>query len=250
MLPYFFLWVVLFATGSVASLASGKWQLLFLYHVYRYQVDALGVANSAMTAGCSKNGLPCDLKSFTEYVAKLSNYQRKDASGNIIIPHQNYKSPELGLVDWAAIGDCETPEQIKKFETEMDRIQFKGAMVNKLVFTDSYAGKKLSDVVDAAVKILDQAQAKLTADKKDVVNDRLRALQAALKSHIYGRIEDIATTLEKSFQAWATDEHITPKFKTVNIDGVLKINEIDEEGTIKANNLVSDGEKAQVLRDW
>ncbi len=58
------------------------------------------------------------------------------------------------------------------------------------------------------------------------------------------------TSLENAFKAWTADKGITSKFESLVIDGILRVNEIDTEGTIKANNLLNDPEKAQMIRDW
>ena len=55
----------------------------------------LGAANSVIPAVCSEVDLPYDLKSFTKRVAKINDYNRKDANGNYMIPHQQYHLLEL-----------------------------------------------------------------------------------------------------------------------------------------------------------
>jgi len=108
MLLYIFFLAVLFASGGMANLAVGKWQILFYYYIYRYQADALGFTNTEMTVNCGNNGAVCNMKSFIKNVCVSDKIAKRDSKGKVILLVQLFIYLDFDSIDWNGIGDGKT----------------------------------------------------------------------------------------------------------------------------------------------
>ncbi|OBT38808.1 hypothetical protein VE00_11105 [Pseudogymnoascus sp. WSF 3629] len=254
MLLFFFL-TILFAASGMANEAAGKWQLLFFYNLYHYQVDALGLSGSLMAPGCTQKGIVCDLESFVKEVSKVKREPPRDANGKVIPQPKGQKPtilsiPDFSTVDWNGIGDGATFNQ-DKFNSEMDKVGFKGGIINSKLYKGWAATKdSYATVMDKAQSIAEDAQKKLKADGKPISNDRYTALQKALDIHANARRYDQANRLVTTFNDYAKGKGLTVVMKGEEISRppVPSYKQIDADKTVKANGLTGTG--ADNVRDW
>lgn len=245
MLRYAFLMAAIFASGTLANAIAGKWQLLFFYETYRYQVDAFGWENTEMAYNCVKDGGVCDLESFARAVSTVGPVTEVGDDG----VKRKVRRPTYNKVDWEKIGDGDTFDQ-DKFNSEMDKADFRGGVNNDALFY-YWDGRKGSfeSVMSEAERIIKQAQAKLTSDGLPISNGRYKALQNALKIHLNARRLDQATKLLKTFEIWALEKG----YKVVLGDEISRplvppYKQVDAEAIVKGKGL--EGAEADELRNW
>jgi hypothetical protein len=197
MLPYAFLLMFLFVGSSMANAAAGKWQLLFFYQTYLYQADAFGLANTERAVACNKDGVACNLKDFVNHVGQTKKAPYLDGKNKPIKPIKLHWTVDFESVDWASIGDGKTFNK-EKFSSEMDRIGFKGTVMNDKIFKNKVLDT-FASVMSEAESIVERAQKKLTSDGKPISNDRFTALLDALDIHADARRADQAVKVVEAF---------------------------------------------------
>jgi hypothetical protein len=196
----------------------------------------------------------CDLQSFVKEVCKVKREPPRDANGKIIPQPKGQKPtilsiPDFSTVDWNGIGDGATFDQ-DKFNSEMDKVSFKGDIINSKLYKDWAAKDSYATVMDKAQSIAQAAQKKLQDDGKPISNDRYTALQKALDVHANARRYDQANRLVTSFNEFAKGKGITVVMKDGEISRppVPSYKQIDADKTVKANGLT--GTDADNVRDW
>jgi hypothetical protein len=252
MVSYVFLLTVLFAAGAMANKAAGKWQLLFFYQVYRYQADALGIVNTEMAVDCSViKGVAavCDMKGFVKKVCVSNKIPKRDSKNKVITPVQLFMDPDFDSVDWDAIGDGETFNH-DKFSSEMDRVNFSGGVKNEIIFKGwGNTLGSFATAMDAAVRVVEKAQAELASKEQPISNARYQALVDALEVHANVRRYDQATQLLKQFGTWAAAKGYTVQLgDEISRSHVPPYRQIDSEAMVRENSLT--GDKANELRNW
>lgn len=250
MLLFFFL-TILFAAAGMANEAAGKWQVLFFYNLYRYQVDALGLSGSLMAPGCTQKGIVCDLQAFVNEVCAVKREPTRDANGKFIKqkPMILISIPDFGTVDWSGIGDGATFNQAK-FDSEMDKVGFKGTVINSKIYKGWNERDTFATVMDKAQSIALAARDKLQADGKPISNDRFQAVQRALEIHANARRYDQAKKIVELFTKYADGKGITVVMEDVAISRppVPPYTKIDVERTVTGSGLT--GIAAENVKNW
>ncbi|KFZ04301.1 hypothetical protein V502_10254 [Pseudogymnoascus sp. VKM F-4520 (FW-2644)] len=253
MLLFFFL-TILFAASGMANEAAGKWQLLFFYNLYRYQVDALGLSGSLMAPGCSQKGIVCDLESFVKEVSKVKREPPRGANGMVIPQPKGQKAtilsiPDFNTVDWNGIGDGATFNQAK-FDSEMDKVGFTGLVINSKIYKGWKEKDTFATAMDKAQSIALAARDKLQTDGKPISNDRFQAVQRALEIHANARRYDQAKKIVELFTTYAEGKGITVVMEDVAISRppVPPYTKIDVERTVTGSGLT--GTAADNVKNW
>jgi hypothetical protein len=131
----------------------------------------------------------------------------------------------------------------------MDRVGFKGLVINSMVFKGWSKADNFANAMDEAERIVEKVQAQLTSKGQPISNDRYQALQDALKVHANARRYDQATKIVDQFDTWAKGKGYNVKLgDEISRPPVPPYRKIDSEATVQENSLA--GDKADEVRNW
>ncbi|KAH6724720.1 hypothetical protein BKA61DRAFT_35146 [Leptodontidium sp. MPI-SDFR-AT-0119] len=202
-----------------------------------------------MAVGCKKNGGPCDLEKFADWIKQTVKPKLRGDDGEILNDQPKMFKPDFKKVNWAEIGDGASFNQ-DKFDSAMKAAQFEGNVLSDRVFTsklDSF-DKSMSQAEDIILRAQEQLKSKGISDE---ANLRYKALQNALEIHANARRWDTAKFVVNGFKEWAEDPSRNYKVEVgeeIWHPPALPYNKIDAEKTVKTNKL--EGDKVAEVMSW